>query len=537
MTKVIYPFALMLYFPLCLHAELRTTMSLDSSFLSYQVSGEDFDDRSSTSLQIQPSVGAILNGQRFSASANASHRYIDSTNSSSGLDGVDFNDKNNLTNYSVDSNLQIVQGILSVNARGSQSFQNTDTVNSLISNDGFNNSQITKTQTESLGFNFILDNSNFMGFNLLGYQTHVKTDRSYNSLGGIDSDNSSLSARFYSKENFNRVNWYFTGDYIDTNGQGTNDITSYVYSGKVYLGLINDFRLVINGNMESNEFSSEDVDDVTEIEYNSAGVGLSYYRSAAQHIDVTYNVSSENEGDREQFVGVDFDWRFSARTSASGSYGRRFFGDSGRLDFSYGVRKLKATVTYTESVSNFTRLVAGQQVSGVIVCPVASVDFTDCFVPPSSDYTLGPGEEYQSFNFNLAELSENTTIRKSLQSSIGLNLRRITGSLSLQHSNTEFVETGREQSSYSVVASANLSLSRKSNISWSNSYTYTDRSDVDDASSVTDKTLSSSLSLSHDFSPKLKTSVRLQIIDKNSPIQNRDFVSRQLFLRMSYKFK
>lgn len=521
-----------------MNAKLRSTASLDTSYINNEVQGDDFGKRDSSSLVIQPTVGLILESEIIDASFNVDHRFIRDSSSIENSEDIGTNDKSSLTNYSYRVKVNTIQDILSLNASGSQTYRNVDVTNVLINNEDFGNKQLAKTRTDAVGFDLTLNKSKLMGFEMSGNTTSVNSDESSFLENGLDSTNDTLGAVFYSGPSLKAISWNFVGNYNKTQGRGSNDIESRTFNGNVYLGLFSNLRLVTTAQLENNILTStQDAEGTQELEYNSYGAGLSWYRSAEQFIDITYNESSKQEGEKEHFIGTNFSWRFSPRTKISGEYGRRFYGESGRFSLNYDLRKLRIEASYTEEVTSFTRLIAGDTVGGIFVCPIGSVSFFECFIPESLDYDLQPGEEFTALNINLAELSEESTLRKSFQLSAGYNFRRFSAAFTLVSSDFEYVQTLRKQQELNSSFTLNVNLSKLATLSWTNTYGKAKRNISELSEGLDDRTISSTLTYRHSLSRNADIYFSYQITNRASPVENRDFISRRSTVRYSYKFK
>ncbi|WP_153886257.1 porin family protein [Aliiglaciecola lipolytica] len=519
------------------NAKLRTTAAIDTSYNNNSVQGDDFGERDSSSLVIQPRVGLILETQKLQAFLNVNHRYIEDSSSIETNEGIGRNNKSSLTNYSYKVEVVAVPDILNLSARGNQSYRDVDITNALISNEDFSNSQLAKTKTDALGFDLTLDQSNFMGLQVNGDSTSVTSDESFFLENGLDSQNDSLNAYFYSGPNLKSISWNVNGNYNKTQGRASNDIESRMVNGNLYIGLFSNFRLVGTANSESNIITStSESEGQEELKYDSYGAGLSWFRSAEQFIDVTYNISSRQDQERDKFLGTRFIWRFSPRTRISGEYGRRFYGESGQFAISYNMRKLRLDASYTEALTTFSRLVAGETINGIFVCPIGATSIIECYLPDSINYELQPGEQFTNLSLNLAELSEESTLRKSFQTSVGYDFRKFSVALTAQSSDFEYVQTSRKQNDFNTFLSLNLEVSKKSSVNWTNAYGKSTRNISDETQSIDDRTLSSTLTYKHTLNRHAKVFLSYQITDKDSPIENRDFTSRRLTLRYSFTF-
>lgn len=518
-------------------AEVSTTAGVNSSVTHVSTSTGANQDLSSDTISIQPSLGLYYNANRANLQFTANHQYLKRSDSSSSDDTIGANNRSNFTNYTYSGNLTLIENVLDLNARGAQSFRNVDIASALANDQIFGSQQLARTRRNSAGISFNTPNPDYLGLNLQANVSNVTSDRTTNISGELDSTNENYQARLFQGNEINNVSWDIIGSYAKSDGSVIQDVTSQSLDGRVYVGVYDKIRVVGTTRLEKNELRSIDVNETQTLEYNSAGIGLSWYKSGSQFIDLTLNQSSRQEGERDKFLSVKFNWRFSGRTSASGEFGRRFYGRSGRFTLEHNLRKLRSSITYEEDLTTFSRLVAGESVNGVFVCPIGEADFSQCFQPPSISYELQPGEEFTNLDFSLAEISEEGTLRKSMLVNTGYSFRKLRLSLTARKTNTEFLRSVRTQNSLNLSLNSSLKLNRRSSLSWNNSYSRIDRAvENNEFSGDDDITWSSVLSYNYSLSTNLSTQTNLQYTNRSSPVATRDFSSRRIGLTLKYKF-
>ncbi|MEP4889827.1 MAG: hypothetical protein ABJV04_07365 [Aliiglaciecola sp.] len=518
------------------NAELKFNSDVTSSYVRHSSDSEAFSRRDSDIFTFEPSLGATYEANKIQGAATV--RYLQVSNNASS-DSTDLNlDQNyNFTSFNYNGRLTAIDNVLSFTARGSQSYRNTIAGNALVNDELYGSQELSKTQTNSAGFNFSLSQGDWVRMAVEGSYSKVKSDRQVFLDSDLDTSNTSVTSQIYSGDEVKRVNWNISGTYNETLGSGFNDSRSELYSGDFRIGLINEFSLVFTGQNERNELSSESggSDVSSDFNYTSYGVGLSWYQSAQRFIDVTYNRSTENEDESENFLGLKFDWRFTSRTSIAGEYGRRFYGESGNLNLTHKIRKFQTQVTYEENITNYTRLVAGDTVTGSFVCPIGADQILQCFQPATIDYVLQPGEEFSNFNFIIPDITESDIIRKSLSTNIGYSFRKVQSSLTYRNTNTEYIDGSREQKTQTISLDSSLQINRKTSLSGSIIITsYDNTVDDDRLSADNDDVFTATLNYTRKLNRDLNATIGYQHTTRRSPVENRDYDSDRITFEVVY---
>lgn len=516
-------------------AELTYRADVNASYINIGSDTGASEENASDTFSVQPSLGLNFQSKRITSAVTASHRYLDRHISTTSEELRD-SSSSNFTNYTATANINVIDNVLQLNARGSQSYQNVDIATTIINDEVFGSQQLAKTKRETLGATFTLPNPDWFALSVSGNTSSVTTDRAREGAVAVDSENNSVQASITQGDEVKRVSWNIQGSYREANGTGRNDITSERVNANFYVGVADEIRLVATAQQDNNELSSEDVAGTRNIDFESYGLGVSWFKNASRFIDVTYNTSKEADGSTDNFVGLNFAWRFTARTSVSGSYGKRSFGRTGQFSFAHQVRKFRTSVSYQEDLTTFSTLLLGEEAQATFVCPLESEDLTGCFLPDTIDYQLQAGERFEDFSFFLPEVSEEAILRKSLAITNGYQFRKIRISTTLRNTQTEFQDTLRKQDNLNLNVAVSAKLGRKSTVTWTNSYSNLDSRLLDGGS---DKVLSwrSSLNYSYRIGRNLTTRVGLQYSKNNSAFENQDFYSRRLTLSINYRIK
>ena len=178
-------------------------------------------------------------------------------------------------------------------------------------------------------------------------------------------------------------------------------------------------------------------------------------------------------------------WNFTSRTSVTGNYSRRFFGDSASFAFRHNLRNWRSSISYNESVTTNSQLFFSEEES-VFACGIGAVDISDCSIPDSLDpEALGPNEVFVPFITPGFELNDRVILRKVWSAQTSVDLRRTTLTASLVKSTNEELEIIRENDISSARIRAAFNISGRSTIS-----AYAAYSDID---RITDREITNSI--------------------------------------------
>lgn len=514
-------------------SEFRFTSNLALSYVNSKVDSEEVSQRASDLLSFEPSIGATFQSKKLTASAKGNffvqeRRFAGVTFDLESQDEDEF-----FSNYDVNSNLDVIDNVLSINANARRRFIPIDTSNILISDEYFGREDLTRTDSHAVGFEFTIPNPTYIDLQISGLETKVDSDTSRNRPEGLDTSNTQLNGTFSSGRKFQAVRWTIDSSLTDTEGNINDDARSEIHEASIYFGLFGNLSIVTDYRDEENILRSSTGEELINLSYESWGVGLSWAGTAGRSFDLLYNESSEQEGEKDNFVSARINWPFSSRTSLSAEYGRRFYGDSVSFLLTHNARHLRTRINYTESVSSFSRLIAAEQDLGTFVCPIGATDIAACFQPDSLDYELQVGESFNDITQIVPEVSERTTLRKGLTGSIGYSKRRFRANLNVSRVESTFLESNIEQKFNSASLTLALTLGAKSSISWANRVSQVER----DQQLGKDDIISSTFSYKYAFSRKLSTDLSFRYIDRESADNSaRDLVDRRLTFKVAYKF-
>lgn len=503
--------------------ETGGSLNLDNPFIS----------RSDT-LSIQPSIGASYRSSRFLGRLNATHNYLDRHTTS---DSLEASTRDNYTNYTASSELQLIENVFSISLGGQQGYQSFGARNSLIDDQVTNSDNLSRTRRLSTGFDFSTPQSDYIALFMQGSFSNTKSNsESVESANDIDSDNTALVIRLTQGDEVDFMSWDISHNYRKTKGSLNTDLLTRSLNGNIYFGLTQNFDLLMTGRSETvNRSSTEDFSGDNDLDYDSYGAGLSYAPASGRRLDISYNESNRQlDDEKDKFVGVNLNWRFTSRTSLSAELSRRFFGESGSLLFRHNTRAVRTSIRYDENVTTFSRIVGLDRGVQVFVCPVGVTDIGNCFQPDTLGYELQTGEEFVPFASITPELSEEVRVRKTLQGTMGFQRRRLTANLNIRHISNDFLDTGREIDTYLVGIVSSLRFGSKT--SFSLSADYQDTKDVNEGSETTSDTWRASVGLSYRIARDARIGLTYRYVKRESDDVNNDVENKRLSLQFSYKF-
>ncbi len=534
-----------LLFSVCARAKTEFSASVNASYIVSDNDTQALGSRSSNVFTVRPSLSAFHTTRKSRSNINIRHSYIEQF--SSGNEEELGNDRSSFTNFDVSTRLSIVENVLQLNGRAAQSYRNTNAANSLVNDEFFGNRELAKTETYLVGFDLTLNRFDFAEFIADGKVSNVKSDRQTSFSTGVDNGlnntNTDLTATIRAGKVFKYVDWNLTGRYSETSGSSNRDSVNESYFGNFYIGILKRLRLVATGTLEKNEFTpiggtDVDLEGNRNVEYKTAGLGLSWFRDRSRFLDVTYNISSRtgNNDQREEFVATNFGWRFSSRTTVTGNFGRRFFGRSANFSLNHNIRKFRTRISYNEQVTNFSRLIASNQTVGGIVCPIGSTDFTECFIPDTLDFQLQPGQEFTSLSFIVPEISEQTILRKNLLFNTNYRFRKLNLTFTANLADTEYLDGSRNEQRENYTIAANMSLSRKLAVSWNNRLTNFENLSLTDEVTNKDDIWTSTISANYQNNRNLSTSLSYRYSERKSSVFERNYDGNRISLSVNYRF-
>lgn len=524
--------------------DLKFNGKLATSYIKYDVDTQRNPESGADIFTVSPSIGAVYNSSKLLSRLTANNNQVFRN-----FSGIDTNNaeeepkkNNNYTNYNFFSQLNIIDNLLNVHVASNQSYQDRLGLNDFTTDIVFNSDQLSKTRTNTLGFNLNLERAKYVGALLRGTASNIKSDRQINGQE-LNTNSKSVSASVFSGERLKRITWNIDASYFDSNGRNNNNnnLISRRVNANLYFGVWRDFKLVLTGQTEHNNYNTTLSPDSIDLQYNSYGAGFSWDLGLGRNIEITYNKPSSSnsalpnvaDNSNESFIGGRINWQFSKRTGLNANFSRRFFGNSKNYSLYHRNKHWRTSIAYGENLTSFARLITTRQDLGTFVCPLGQeLNLSDCFQPSVEDYQLAAGEQFINMVGLTPEISNEARLIKNLTASMGYDLRRLKVSLNLNKFQTRYLDSNRFRDGKNVVLTTNYKMGVKTSVSWRNSY-----SEYDFRQDSTLKTTQSALGLNYSLSKKLKTSVEFQYSHRESEVSTLDFRNRRLTLRLQYLYK
>lgn len=517
------------------------TPTFETSLISQEAKGDRFvtnDKVDSQTLSILPGFVAAYQSKRLNAAWTASHNHLQRR-----IDSEHLTD--NFTNYNYSADLVLIDRVLSLQASGTLSNRNLLASDYLVNDPLLGGDDLSKTRSNAASLVLQLPTNSLFGFNASASYSTAQSERRTDSSNNLDNDSYSANSQFYQGNNWKRLSWQVTSNFQQTERSNQQDFKSRQLDGTFNIGLFADIALTFRGQQEANQgvggASSVNTGGLLR-EYNSYGVGFSYRQSANRFVTITYNEGDQSEQEqadsgeeKERFVGVDLNWNFTSRTSVSGNYGRRFYGESGVFSLSHATRHLRTSINYNEELTTFTRLISRPGAPGVFVCPANSTVLANCFQPDSLNYQLNPGEQFVQFSRQIPEISDEVILRKSFSGQLGFERRRLSLSLDGQYSLNEYIETGRQQRTYSAGISSSLKFGAYTSFQSGLTYAVTDDRNRQ-TNNGESETWQASMGISRSIGRSINLDLDLRYVDRASDIDQGDLKERRLSLTFRYDF-
>lgn len=515
-------------------SELLIKPSIATSFVKYDVESGSFDQSGADSYVLEAGLDSSYASKKLNALFVFDAKSIDRHFINQQDQLTEENDSDNYLNYRFNTDLSIINNVLTIGAKGSQSYLNRVDAQWLVNDIFLGSDQLTKTRSHSAFVEFANPNKRYLGLDINGDISRIKSEHSADQDREIKNTNTRFQARLYQGNAISGFGWDIRSNYNDTNGTlGITNLRTRSIDASVFANIGKNLKLTLVGYTEDNQYSDLDGSALQVNEYTSYGVGLNWTPSNDKSIQLTYNSGEKDGEDDKDYVGLRLNWDFSPRTSISASLGRRFYGNSGSFSLAHRTRSFNARVNYSESVTNFSTIINGDLVLGTLVCPLGQASVIDCFIPDSSDYELQNGEEFLDITVQVPEVSEQVTLRKTWLASVGYTKRRFSASLSVSSTDVEYLQqSNRSQKTEQATLSTNLRIGTKTSINWNTSY-----NNVEAISEInTNETISSSLGLSHQLSPRLSTSLDYRYTDRTSSLEGRDLTDNRITFKVAYQY-
>ena len=246
----------------------------------------------------------------------------------------------------------------------------------------------------------------------------------------------SLGKRHRNSEFF----WQFNSRYSESTRDIGNSLTSESADITVGVPLFRDFAWVSRARYENNDLVT-----TYDNKFRSVGTGIEYRFGNVSYINATYNRYHQQQllDEKDSYWAFDMLLAPTRRSSLQVNLDRRYYGRSVEVSGNYRIKHLSARLSYNERVTVTNGLDQVLTDLGLFVCPGGFGGISDCFVPPSSNYQLLPGESLENFVATELEISESVILRKGGSFNLAYDRNRLRLGLTLRRTEDEYVETNR----------------------------------------------------------------------------------------------
>lgn len=509
----------------CQELDVKATVNTTGYIYETQIGDEEATQ--SESILIKPSIVGSYSSRRLSASLSANQSIVKKT-SDRDIDSA----TQNYTDLRYTSTLTLIENALTLSLNGAQSYRNVNQQQDYFSDKVLASEGLTKTSSNNAQLSFSIPNPLYFGFNLQSTYSKTKTDQSLESATGIDNNNLGVIARLYQGKNIRAVNFDISAQYNDTSRPNFQNFKSTRVQGNLGFPIVNKVDFIVTAGLEEYDSGDAVFSNRSNIDTTSYGAGLKWKPSNERNLSLTYN--QLEEGDiRTKFVGLNLAWAFTSRTALNFDYGKRFSGDSYRLDFKHSLKSLRTSVSYSEDVTTFSRLGASTTtITGIFVCEFGSTELTDCFQPDSLDYQLLAGEEFRATSEIDTDITEEVLFRKSGTATVGYDKRRVKISVNANYSQTEYLESDRLNTNRRLSFNFSYALGRKSDISFVSTVTKNQRSEFEKADTI----VTNNINFKRNIGRYLKLNIGARLLDRKSDSLERDGSDKRLTVGLNYTF-
>jgi uncharacterized protein (PEP-CTERM system associated) len=413
------------------------------------------------SILIRPSIVGNYTSRILSASLTANHSIIKKP-SESNIDS----ESQNFTELRYNSSLMLIKNVMGLSFSGSQNYRIVSQDQNYFADKILDSGQLTKSQRHVATFNFMTPNSSYLGVNFQTSYSKTDTEESITNISGIDGSNLSSYLRFFQGSRAERYSFDISAQYNDTSRGLRQDFKSTILQGTIGIALSNKTQFIVVGSSSDYDAdlslsnSNRPITDTT-----SLGLGFQWQPLNERIIKLTYNQLDEREN-KTDYIGLNINWALSSRTALKADYSKKFYGDAYALNFDYNLKSFRSSIQYDEEVTTFSRLNSTSD-SGIFVCELGSTDLLTCFQPDSIDYILQAGEEFRNTTQFDTDISDEVLFRKTGSINLGYDKRKLSTSLNLAYSRTEYLESSRVQTNKSIFLNIAYKLSKKTNVTFS----------------------------------------------------------------------
>jgi uncharacterized protein (PEP-CTERM system associated) len=517
--------------------EVNAVATADTIYQS--IDTEENGNRSLTTLTITPQVNATYQTRTFQGLWSGTYTHLE-------RDNDDASQRQDYAEYSYSAQWEPLENLLSFQAAGALSYQNTNASNFLVTDFIANSDSLAKTRSNRLSSTLTLDQGDWIRGQGTASYSDTASERSLTNNNALDNDSYQLTGNLINGDEAKYFIWSVSGSYQNTErGQANSgDFESRTGDGYIDTRIYGDWAIRLTARHEANQISDRDDTNSIVREFNSYGAGLTYRQAENRFISITANTSDSDleEDDNETFIGLDMQWALSTRTRVSANYGRRFYGESASANISYNSKYLRTSFGYSEDVTNTSRLLANPENLGVFVCPTAITSIADCFQPNSLSYTPNAGEQLVQLTSQNLEFDDNIILRKSSNFQAGYDFSRITLAFSWRYAEDDYLDEDRLRRTYSFGTNLAYKIGSYTNITSSINYANITGQGAEEVFRGESDNWNASIGLEREFGRRLKASIDARYLkqegDLNAGISQfgNNYTDRRLSASITYTY-
>ncbi|MDO6566344.1 TIGR03016 family PEP-CTERM system-associated outer membrane protein [Alteromonas sp. 1_MG-2023] len=522
------------------YANVDITGSAQAESVFQNIDTEENGKLSLSTFTITPKVNAIYQSRTFNGLWSGTLTHLE-------RDNDDIGQTQNYAEYSYSAQWAPLNEVLTFQATGALDYRNADSSSFLVSDFLTNSDSLAKTRNNTLSSTLLIDKNNWVNAQGSASYSDVASESSTTSSTSLNNDSYQLFGTLTNGEYSRYVIWEATGSYQNTesNQSSSNDFITRTADAFTDFRVLEHWAIRLTASHEANQVSNRtDTNSLTR-EYNSFGVGLTYRQSENRYIAITANKSDSDvdEDDDETFVGLDMLWALSARTQIGGSYGRRFYGESASANIKYNSKYFRSSLTYSEDVTNTSRLLSDTENLGVFVCPVTSSSISSCFQPSSLTYTPSVDEQFVQLSSQNLDFDDSIILQKRTNFQMGYSFSRINLGMSWIYSENDYLDEDRLQRTLSLTTTLSYKLGSYTNLNTSLSFAKIDGQSEDNTYDGTSDNLNATLGLDRSFGQHLEASLDLSYIDKSGDLASggglygNDYTDRRITLSVTYTYQ
>ena len=519
-------------------AKLEVNALATADTIHQNVKTEENGTRSLTTLTVAPKVNATYQTRTFQGLWSGTYTHLE-------RDNDDASQRQDYAEYSYSAQWVTFENLLSFQAAGALNYQNTNSANFLVSDFIANSDSLAKTRSNRLSSTLTLDQGDWVRGQGTASYSDTASERSITNNNALDNDSYQLTGNLINGDEAKYFLWSVTGTYQNTErGQAnTGDFESRTGDGFIDTRVYGDWAIRLTARHEANQISDRDDTNSLVREFNSYGAGLTYRRAENRYISITANKSDSDleEDDGETFIGLDMQWALSTRTRIAATYGRRFYGESASASIGYNSKYLRTSFSYTEDVTNTSRLLADPENLGVFVCPAATTSIADCFQPNSLSYTPSAGEQLVQLTSQNVEFDDNIILRKSANFQAGYDFSRVTLAFSWRYSEDDYLDEDRLRRTYSLGTNLAYKIGSYTNITSSINYANITGLGAEETFRGESDNWNASIGLEREFGRRLKASIDARYLEQEGDLNSggqfgNNYTDRRISASITYTY-